>query len=109
MFVFSVTITPSSKRVLECKLSSVERPRSASPRNPGSLDELKQGEKPSTAPTMKVKLPRQDSKSGVSRKPQPWESFASAALQSPRARKAPGQVQAQQSKEGKSYTTKSKL
>ena len=98
-FSILVTITPSSRRVTECKLASVERPRSASPRNPGSLDELKQAEKPSTVPTMKVKLPRQDSKSSVTRKPQPWESFASAALQSPRARK--GQPTGQQGgKEG---------
>ena len=82
----TVTITPSSKRVVECKLASVERPRSASPRNPGKLDDLnkKPGQVSSQAvPPMKVVLPRQDSKSAKS-KARPWAEFASQALQSPR-------------------------
>ena len=91
----TVTITPSSKRVVECKLASVERPRSSSPRNPGKLEDLKkQTEQQPPVPPIKVKLPRQDSKAMARSQQKPWEEFASQALQSPRqARKATSQQQ----------------
>ena len=80
----TVTITPSSKRIQETTLSSVERPRSAGPRNPGKLDDLKKSGQVSSVPPMKVVLPRQDSKSSMPSKAKPWAEFASQALQSPR-------------------------
>ena len=81
----TVTITPSSRRVQECKLSSVERPRSASPRHPGKLDDLnKKSSQSPSVPPMKVVLPRQDSKSSMPSKAKPWEEFAKQALRSPK-------------------------
>merc|ERR1719266_94753 len=61
-----VTITPSSQRVSQCKLTSTERPRSSSPRKPGKLSQyVKTKEKADpdhNKEPMTVKLPRQESK-----------------------------------------------
>lgn len=78
----TVTITQSSKRVLT-SLASVERPRSASQRHPGKLDDFKKSGQPAVPP-MKVVLPRQDSKSAMPSKAKPWEEFAKQALRSPK-------------------------
>merc|ERR1711971_158286 len=78
----TVTITQSSKRVLT-SLASVERPRSATQRHPGKLDDFKKSGQPAVPP-MKVVLPRQDSKSAMPSKAKPWEEFAKQALRSPK-------------------------
>jgi hypothetical protein len=102
----TVTITPSSRRVTECKLASVERPRSASPRNPGKLDELKQKVPPGEGGAIKVVLPRQDSKSSMARNQpkQPWETFATQGLQSPRQARKTKQRAAKPGSSAKVYT-----
>merc|ERR1711971_1208161 len=79
----TVTITQSSKRV-STSLASVERPRSASNRNPGKLDDFKKSGQSQAVPPMKVVLPRQDSKSAKSSKAKPWDEFAKQALGSPK-------------------------
>ena len=78
----TVTITQSSKRV-STSLASVERPRSATQRHPGKLDDFKKSGQPAVPP-MKVVLPRQDSKSAKSSKAKPWDEFAKQALGSPK-------------------------
>ena len=79
----TVTITQSSKRV-STSLASVERPRSASQRHPGKLDDFKKSGQQPAVPPMKVVLPRQDSKSAMPSKAKPWEEFAKQALRSPK-------------------------
>ena len=79
----TVTITQSSKRV-STSLASVERPRSATQRNPGKLDDFKKSGQSQAVPPMKVVLPRQDSKSAKSSKAKPWDEFAKQALGSPK-------------------------
>lgn len=86
----TVTITPSSKRVSQCKLAGTERPRSSSPRKPGNLEQFKKsqdktgdsGKEPIT-----VKLPRQDSKTKLKtrEKSQTWDNFSAAGLPSPKS------------------------
>ena len=79
----TVTITQSSKRV-STSLASVERPRSATQRHPGKLDDFKKSGQSQAVPPMKVVLPRQDSKSAKSSKAKPWDEFAKQALGSPK-------------------------
>jgi len=87
-----VTITPSSQRVSQCKLTSTERPRSSSPRKPGKLSQyVKTKEKADpehNKEPMTVKLPRQESKTKMKAKPgssqQSWDKFSAAGLQSPK-------------------------
>ncbi len=79
-----ITITPSHQRISECKLASINRPRSSSPKAPSSLKELQQAEKAKTIPRaerIKVKLPKQDSISKPKPQPESWESFSSKGLQ----------------------------
>jgi len=85
----TVSITPSSQRVSQCKLASTERPRSSSPRKPGSnlaqfkknQDKGETGQDPIT-----VKLPRQESKTKLKTKEkgQSWDNFSAAGLPSPK-------------------------
>eukprot|EP00090_Calanus_glacialis_P001804 TRINITY_DN11335_c0_g1_i6.p1 TRINITY_DN11335_c0_g1~~TRINITY_DN11335_c0_g1_i6.p1 ORF type:complete len:1019 (-),score=260.97 TRINITY_DN11335_c0_g1_i6:1216-3828(-) len=85
-----VTITPSSQRLSQCKLTSTERPRSSSPRKPGNLSQyVKTKEKAEhTKEPMTVKLPRQESKTKLKSKAdagqQSWDKFSAEGLQSPK-------------------------
>jgi hypothetical protein len=87
-----VTITPSSQRLSQCKLTSTERPRSSSPRKPGKLSQyVKTKEKvdpDQNKEPMTVKLPRQESKTKMKAKTgssqQSWDKFSAAGLQSPK-------------------------
>merc|ERR1711892_912262 len=85
-----VTITPSSQRISQCKLTSTERPRSSSPRKPGKLSQyVKTKEKAdNNKEPMTVKLPRQESKTKMKPKTgssqQSWDKFSAAGLQSPK-------------------------
>jgi len=85
-----VTITPSSQRLSQCKLTSTERPRSSSPRKPGKLSQyVKTKEKAdNNKEPMTVKLPRQESKTKMKPKTgssqQSWDKFSAAGLQSPK-------------------------
>ena len=87
----TVSITPSSQRLSQCKLASTERPRSSSPRKPGQLAQFKKtqekGEKGKEPIT--VKLPRQESKTNLKKakeKPgQTWDNFSAAGLPSPKS------------------------
>merc|ERR1719242_206554 len=85
----TVSITPSSQRLSQCKLASTERPRSSSPRKPGQLAQFKKsqekGEKGKDPIT--VKLPRQESKTNLKKtkeKGQTWDNFSAAGLPSPK-------------------------
>merc|ERR1719341_603899 len=40
----TVSITPSSQRLSQCKLASTERPRSSSPRKPGQMEQFKKNQ-----------------------------------------------------------------
>jgi len=85
----TVSITPSSQRLSQCKLASTERPRSSSPRKPGQMEQFKKsqakGEKGKDPIT--VKLPRQESKTNLKKtkeKGQTWDNFSAAGLPSPK-------------------------
>merc|ERR1712013_679444 len=107
-----VTITPSSQRVSQCKLTSTERPRSSSPRKPGKLSQyVKTKEKADpehNKEPMTVKLPRQESKTKMKAKPgssqQSWDKFSAAGLQSPKqVRKTAPQPKPEKKKQPKKY------
>ncbi|TRY71733.1 hypothetical protein TCAL_03145 [Tigriopus californicus] len=77
-----VTLTPSYKRIGECKLSSITRPRSASPKNPGRIQDFGASHNlHQTSEKIVVKLPKQDSFSRIRPRPESWESFSSKGLQ----------------------------
>ena len=81
----TVTITPTNKRLSECKLTSVERPRSVSPRTPGNFEEFIKNGKQKSNDKMQVKLPTQDVKTSSQAKQQTtWEAFTSQGLEDPR-------------------------
>ena len=85
----TVSITPSNQRISECKLSSIDRPRSLSPRKAGKLEDYVQGQNQSLSPEEKiqVKLPRQESKGRLLKSKndnESWDKFTAAGLQSPR-------------------------
>ena len=85
----TVTITPSSKRMsAEVKLASTSRPpRPSVPKNAASLirEYSQAGSSSSSSPAaaaasaekIKVRLPKQDSKSRIRPMPETWESFSS--------------------------------
>jgi len=85
-----VTITPSSQRLSQCKLTSTERPRSSSPRKPGNLSQYVKSKETAdhTKEPLTVKLPRQESKTKLKAKTaanqQSWDKFSAAGLQSPK-------------------------
>lgn len=81
-----VSITPSSMRISQVKLTGTERPKITSQRKPGTLSQFvktKDGENQKDPLT--VKLPRQDSKTKLKGKTQPsqqsWDNFSAAGLQ----------------------------
>ena len=81
----TVTITPTNKRLSECKLTSVDRPRSVSPRKPGNFEEFIKNGKQKSSERMQVKLPSQDVKPSIQAKQQTtWEAFTSQGLEDPR-------------------------
>merc|ERR1719219_2043646 len=82
-----VSITPSSMRISQVKLTGTERPKISSQRKPGTLSQFvktKDGENIQKDP-LTVKLPRQDSKTKLKGKPQSsqqsWDNFSAAGLQ----------------------------
>merc|ERR1719481_2015339 len=78
-----VTITPSSKRISQCKLAGTERPRSSSPRKPGNLSQYSsqsQDKQNIDKEPMTVKLPRQDTKTRLKNLPNEKEVKNSAGL-----------------------------
>ena len=82
-----VSITPSSMRISQVKLTGTERPKISSQRKPGTLSQFvktKDGENIQKDP-LTVKLPRQDSKTKLKGKAQPsqqsWDNFSAAGLQ----------------------------
>ena len=86
-----VTITPSNQRISECRLASIDRPRSLSPRKPGKLEDFVQDKnKPSpdredSKSKITVKLPRQESKGKLMKTKQEngsFDKFSAAGLQS---------------------------
>ena len=85
----TVSITPSNQRLSECKLSSIDRPRSLSPRKAGKLEDYVQGQKSNDKEQkIQVKLPRQESKGKILKSSkgdnESWDKFTAAGLQSPR-------------------------
>lgn len=86
-----VTITPSNQRLSDCKLTSIDRPRSNSPRKPGKLEDYLQGQdkkgpsREGSQDKITVKLPRQESKSKILKQKtenESWDDFSAAGLQS---------------------------
>ena len=86
-----VTITPSNQRLSDCKLTSIDRPRSNSPRKPGKLEDYLQGQdkkgpsREGSQDKITVKLPRQESKSKILKQKtenESWDNFSAAGLQS---------------------------
>ena len=89
----TVTITPANQRVSECKLTSIDRPRSLSPRKPGKLEEYVQEQsnpkiaREDSRSKITVKLPRQESKGKILKSNtdnESWQHFSAAGLQSPK-------------------------
>ena len=86
-----VTITPSNQRVAECRLTSIDRPRSLSPRKPGKLEDFVQDtgkpglEREDSKSKITVKLPRQESKGKLIKPKQEngsFDKFSAAGLHS---------------------------
>ena len=81
-----VSITPSSMRISQVKLTGTERPKISSQRRPGTLSQfVKTKDGDSQKDPLTVKLPRQDSKTKLKGKTQPsqqsWDNFSAAGLQ----------------------------
>ena len=85
-----VTITPSNQRVSECRLTSIDRPRSSSPRKQGRLEEyFQEQDKNCTArkesqDKITIKLPKQESKNKVlmqKTENESWDTFSVAVSQ----------------------------
>ena len=84
--VGTVTITPVHQRISDCKLTSVRRPRSSSPRSPGNLNDFsskkKKEEEDAAMAKITITLPGNEIPNRPKPQPESWEVFTAKGMHS---------------------------